>query len=237
MGGFVAGEVARERFGVLLDQVDVAYAQMRELSSDEVGNAFRVQMAERIEGQERTNRGLMYRVFAEIVDPPDEVAMAAAALDQLWARLRIAPKEIKRRMKLARRIRPRRRLTGPPALAPELVEVAAAVAAGAIGEDHLRIICYARDGGCTRPKCLEPGYHCEVHHSPDFGRGGATDADKLFFGCGPDHARVSRGQLRTEVTEGGRLGWSDGTGAPEINHAHHPEELLHNDPDPPENAG
>ena len=29
-----------------------------------------------------------------------------------------------------------------------------------------RIICYSRDGGCTHPNCLAPGYHCEVHHAP-----------------------------------------------------------------------
>ena len=29
-----------------------------------------------------------------------------------------------------------------------------------------RIICYARDRGCTRPGCTEPGYHCETHHDP-----------------------------------------------------------------------
>ena len=28
-----------------------------------------------------------------------------------------------------------------------------------------RLICYARDRGCTRPNCLESGYRCEVHHS------------------------------------------------------------------------
>jgi hypothetical protein len=56
-----------------------------------------------------------------------------------------------------------------------------------------RIICYARDGGCTRPNCLQPGYHCEVHHSPDWTPHGATDADKLFFACGPDHKRVTDG--------------------------------------------
>jgi hypothetical protein len=32
----------------------------------------------------------------------------------------------------------------------------------------------------------------------------------------------------------GRLGWTDGTRPPEINHAHHPDELLHRDPDPPD---
>jgi hypothetical protein len=97
-----------------------------------------------------------------------------------------------------------------------------------------RLICHARDRGCTRPNCLEPGYRCEVHHSPDWARGGRTDADKLFFACGEDHGLASRGELRTRVTESGRLGWADGTGSPEINHAHHPDELLRGDPDPPE---
>jgi hypothetical protein len=455
MGEFITGAAARERFRVLLDQVDDAYAQMRQLSSDEVGGVFRVEMAERLESQERTNRGLMYRVFAQIADPPDEVALVGALIDSLWARLRIPPKEIKRRMKMAARIRPRRQLVGPP-LAPDLPEVADAVAAGAIGEDHLRsitaamdrlpscvsaddrveverslvreavkndaeivkavgrhideifnpdgdfdeadrarrrgmvlgpqgpdgmsrlwgwidpetrcyveaataavrpgrhlpdgaiaekpddrspsqrchdgiklglkagiasgelgahrghavtviarttlaelnqaahavndpgvpmpspartggdtalpmrdlirmaadgihylavfedhsdrplylgrqkriatadqrVICYSRDGGCTRPNCVAPGYHSEVHHSTDWAAGGATDADMLFFACGPDHADISNGRWRTTVTESGRLAWTNGARPPEINHAHHPEELLRRDPDP-----
>ena len=439
---------------MLLDAVDDAYAQIRELSSDEVGNAFRVELAERLEGQARVNRGLMYRVFGQIADPPDE-AYAPTVVDVLWARLRITPKEIKRRMKVAARIRPRRQLAGPP-LEPELVEVAAAVEAGAIGEDHLRaitaamdvlpssvsaedradvqrslvaqackndvdivkaaareidaifnpdgdydeadrarrrglvlgpqgrdgmsqlrgridpetrcyleavtaavrpgrhlpdgtieqtpdtrsaaqrchdglklglkagiasgelgshrghavtviarttlaelnqaahavcdpsvpmpgparsggdtavpmrdlirmaadaihylavfddhsdrpiylgrqkriatadqrIICYARDGGCTRPNCTAPGYHSEVHHAIDWADDGETNADLLYFACGPDHKRVSGGHWQTIVTDTGRLGWTDGTGPPQINHAHHPNELLRNDDDP-----
>ena len=457
MGEFITGEAAREKFCVLADQVDDAYAQMRELSSDEVGSAFRVQMAERLEAQERTNRGLMYRMFGEIADPPDEVGLVADLIDSLWARLRIPPKEIKRRMKVAARIRPRRQLVGPP-LDPPLPQVAEAVESGTIGEDHLRaitaaldrlpscvsavdrveveaslvreaakndaeivktagrrideifnpdgdfdeadrarrrglvlgpqgpdgmsrlngwidpetrcyvetvtaaarpgrhlpdgtiaeipddrspsqrchdgiklglkagiasgelgqhrgipvtviarttlaelnqaahavtnpdipmptpartggdtalpmrdlirmaadgihylavfadhsdrpiylgrqkrlatadqrIICYSRDGGCTRPNCLAPGYHSEVHHSPDWVAGGATNADMLFFACGPDHQRATTGQWQTTVTDSGRLAWTNGTRPPEINHAHHPDELLHNDPDPPE---
>jgi hypothetical protein len=98
-----------------------------------------------------------------------------------------------------------------------------------------RIICYARDGGCTRPNCLEPGYHSEVHHSPDWAAGGTTDADTLFFACGPDHKRVSDGDWETTVTDTGRLAWTNGTKPPEINHAHHPEELLRGDTDPPDN--
>ena len=95
---------------------------------------------------------------------------------------------------------------------------------------------YARDRGCTRPNCLEPGYRCEVHQSPDWADGGRTDADKLFFACGCDHGVASRGERRTEVTDSGRLGWTDGSGPSAINHAHHPDELLRGDPDPPEDV-
>ena len=90
MGGFVTGEAARERFRELADQVDAAYDEMRALSSDQAGNEFRTEWAERLEFQERTNRGLMYRVFGEIADPPDEVAMAPVMVNSLAARLRVA---------------------------------------------------------------------------------------------------------------------------------------------------
>ncbi|KAA8939205.1 MAG: hypothetical protein F6Q13_19360 [Mycobacterium sp.] len=65
-----------------------------------------------------------------------------------------------------------------------------------------------------------------MHHAADWARGGTTDADKLFFGCAPDHAAATRGQYTTTITEKGRLAWSDGTGPPRVNHIHHPEELL-----------
>jgi Domain of unknown function (DUF222) len=455
MAAGIGADEARERINAALDAVDAAYDVLRDTPSTLVGNAFRIDAAARLETQQRTNRGVMYRVFGEIADPPDEVGAVAVARSTLWKRLRITPQEITRRFKLAARIQPRRSLTGP-ALAPELPELAAAVAAGAVGQDHIdavcravdvlpacvsptdvaaaertlvqhagavdagivvklgqriadylnpdglfsdedrarrrglhlgrqgadgmsrlsglldpearayfeaieaavrpgrhqpdagpesrddrssgqrchdalklglktaiasgglgvhrghpvtvvitttlaeldqaaraavdpsvpmpapartgggsrlpmrdvirmaanaihylavfddhterplylgrqkriatadqRLICYARDRGCTRPNCLESGYRCEVHHSDDWGRGGRTDTDKLYFLCGCDHGMVSRGEAHTVVTESGRLGWSDGTGPPEINHAHHPDELLRGDPDPP----
>jgi hypothetical protein len=456
MGSAISAEQAQQQISAALDAIDAAHDVLRDTSSDVVGNEFRVDVAERLETQERTNRGLMYRYFGEIADPPDESGAIAAMRSTLWQRLRLTPKEITRRFKLAGRIRPRRSLTGPP-VPPELPALAAAVEAGTVGEDHIRavcravdvlparvspadaaaaertlvdhattvdagivtklgqqiadylnpdglfsdedrarrrglylgpqgpdgmsklsglldpearayfeaieaavrpgrhlpdstdpetrddrtpaqrchdafklgletaiasgglgvhrghpvtavvtttlaelnqaahaavdssipmpapaltgggsrlpmrdliamaaktihylavfddhtkrplylgrqkrvatadqrLICYARDRGCTRPHCLVPGYYCEVHHSPDFARGGRTDADKLYFGCGSDHAMATHGQLRTVVTDSGRLGWTDGTGPPEINHAHHPDELLRGDPDPP----
>ena len=456
MGSAISAGQAREQILAALDAIDAAHTAVRETSSALVGNTFRVTVAERLETQERANRGLMYRFFGEIADPPDGAGAIAVERSALWKRLRITPQEITRRFKLAARIRPRRSLTGP-AVAPELPELAAAVVAGTVGDDHIkavcravdvlpacvspadvaaaertlvehasavdagivvklgqriadylnpdglfssedrarrrglhlgpqgpdgmsrlnglldpetrayfealdaavrpgrhqpdegaaarddrspgqrchdalklglktaiasgglgvhrghpvtvvitttlaeldqaaraavdpavpmpapartgggsrlpmrdvirmaasaihylavfddhaerplylgrqkriasadqRLICYARDRGCTRPNCLESGYRCEVHHSDDWAHGGCTDADKLYFLCSPDHGMASRGESRTIVTESGRLGWTDGTGPPEINHAHHPDELLSGDPDPPD---
>ena len=452
----IGTQEAQERINAALDAVDAAYDLLRDTPSTLVGNDFRIDVAARLETQERTNRGLMYRLFGEIADPPDELGAVAMARSALWERLRITPSEITRRFRLAARIRPRRSLTGP-SVAPELPELAAAVEAGAVSEAHIvavcravdvlpacvspdnvaaaerslvrhartvdasivvklgqriadylnpdglfsdddrarrrglhlgrqgadgmsrlsglldpearayfeaveaavrpgrhqpegdlaardgrspgqrchdalklgletaiasgglgvhrghpvtvvitttlaeldqaaraavdpsvpmpasartgggsqlpmrdlirmaasaihylavfddhterplylgrqkriasadqRLICYARDRGCTRPNCLESGYRCEVHHSDDWRRGGRTDADKLYFLCGCDHGVVSRGEAQTVVTASGRLGWTDGTGPPEVNHAHHPDELLRGDPDPPD---
>ena len=88
----MTGEAARERFRALADQVESAYAEIRCRSSDEVGNEFRVEMAEHLETQERSNRGLMYRVFGEIADPPDQTAMVPAVVNSLAGRLRRAPR-------------------------------------------------------------------------------------------------------------------------------------------------
>jgi hypothetical protein len=161
VGEFITGEAARERFRELADVVDAAHDEMRALSSDEVGNGFRVELAERLEAQERTNRGLMYRVFGQIADPPDEDGCVPAVLDKLWARLRIPPNEIKRRIKMAARIRPRRQLCGEP-LPPELPMVAEAVEHGTIGEDHLRAICGAMD---RLPSGVSPTERDDVERS------------------------------------------------------------------------
>ncbi|HEX9832834.1 MAG TPA: HNH nuclease, partial [Mycobacterium sp.] len=72
------------------------------------------------------------------------------------------------------------------------------------------------------------------HHAIDWAAGGKTDTDMLFFACGPDHTEVTKGRWRTTVTNTGRLAWTNGTRPPETNHTHHPDELLRNDPDPPE---
>jgi len=113
MGSRASAEEARERIAAALDAIDAAHAVQRDTSSDVVGNNFRVDVAERLETQLRANRGLMYRFFGEIADPPDGGESIPAVRARLQARLRVTPGEVVRRFKLAARIRPRRSLTGP----------------------------------------------------------------------------------------------------------------------------
>ncbi len=146
---FLTADAAREQLSADLDAIDAALARIRETSTDLVGNAFRITVAERLENQDRTNRGLSYRMLGEIVDPPDGVEGPALpsgvrVRELLWKKLRITPAEVRRRVKLAARIRPRRSLTGPP-LPPELPALADAVEAGDVGEDHVREVCKALD--------------------------------------------------------------------------------------------
>lgn len=454
---FLTADAARAQVSADLDAIDAAHDRLRETSTDLVGNAFRITVAERLETQSRVNRGLSYRVLGELFDPPDghedpELPAEVRVRDLLWKKLRITQAELRRRVKLAARIRPRRTLTGQP-LPPELPVLADAVAAGGVGDDHIsevckaldalpncvsvadkenaeqvlvehavkqdsafvavlgrriadtlnpdglfderdranrrglalskqgpdgmsrlsgwltpearayveavgaavrpgrhhpdadkpvvdaetdcrtsaqrlhdavtpalkagigsgelgshrgiattvivtttlsdivqagqamadpsvpmprpartgggsalpmrdlinmasnsihylavfedhsnrplylgrskriatadqRIICYARDRGCTRPNCTVSGYDCEVHHAPRWHPNGRTDADSLYFACGADNAVAEEDDVRTTVTRDGRLAWSDGTGPPEVNRIHHPEELL-----------
>ena len=112
--GFLGAEAAEQRISAALGAIDAAHAVLRETGSDVVGNDFRVGVAERLETQQRTNRGLMYRFFGEIAEPPDGRESVPALRARLGARLRIPPGELVRRFKLAARIRPRRSLTGPP---------------------------------------------------------------------------------------------------------------------------
>jgi hypothetical protein len=161
MGSFVTAEAARERYRELSDQVEAAYAEMRTLPCDQVGNEFRVELAQRLENQDRTNRGLTYAVFGHIADPPDQTAMAPALVNTMAARLRLPPKEIKRRIKTAARICPRRQLTGPP-LPPELALVAEAMAAAMIGEDHLQVISGVLD---RLPSCVSVTDRADVEAS------------------------------------------------------------------------
>ena len=146
---FVSPEAARARIEADLDVIDAAVGRLGETSTDLVGNAFRVEVAERLEQLDRVVRGLSYRMFAELADPPDgdDGALEGPGVrlrDVLARRLRIVPAEVRRRFRVAARITARRSVTGAP-VGAELPALAAAVAAGALGEDHIREVCRAID--------------------------------------------------------------------------------------------
>src|ERR1700691_3285501 len=157
MGPAISAEQARERIGAALDAIDTAHDLLRDTPSDLVGNRFRVDVAARLETQERANRGLMYRIFAEIADPPDETGSIPQMRSVLWKRLRITPNEITRRFKLAVRIRPRRSLTGQP-LPPELPTLGGRRAAGRGGESPHRGIFRGVRG--VAGICFPPRHDC-----------------------------------------------------------------------------
>src|SRR6201997_4504701 len=148
MTACITSEAARERMSTALDLIDDGLALLRETPSDTVGNKFRVEVAERLETQQRANGGMSYRMFGELFEPPDgpdpNMVEDASLRDMLWARLRITPAEIRRRARVAARIAPRRALTGP-LLEPELPALAAAVANGLVGDGHIREVCRALD--------------------------------------------------------------------------------------------
>lgn len=92
-----------------------------------MGTAFRIEIAQRLEAQQRANRGLSYRISAEISAPvagADDPGLPAGVKvrDVLASRLRLTAAEVKRRFRVAARIRPRRSLTGPD-LQPGLPEL------------------------------------------------------------------------------------------------------------------
>ena len=70
-------EQAQERISAALDAIDAAHDVLGGTSSDLVSNNFRVNVAERLETQDRVNRGLMYRFFAEIAETAKLARQAA----------------------------------------------------------------------------------------------------------------------------------------------------------------
>lgn len=203
MGEFITSAVARERISAALDAIDDAHRVLRETAPDEVGAAFRMAMAERLELQERINRGVMYRIVGQLADPPDEAGSAPGWVQNLAARLRVTPAEVKRRTKVAERILPRRSVLGE-LLQPTLSAVAKAVAAGTIGEDHVKVITTTMD---KLPSCVSVTERADVEASlvreaaksdAEIVRAAANRIDEIFNPDG-DFDEVDRARRRGVV--------------------------------------
>src|SRR4051812_1157600 len=145
---FLSTEAARAAVVRELDVIDAALDRLRATSTDMVGNAFRVQVVERLETQHRLNRGLSYRLFGEMADPPDGDERPVTSgpgvrlRDVLASPLHLTTSEVRRRFRVAARLTVRRSLIGTP-LPPELPALADAVESGAVGEDHIHQVCKA----------------------------------------------------------------------------------------------
>ncbi|MET4431267.1 HNH endonuclease signature motif containing protein [Mycolicibacterium sp. 624] len=94
-----------------------------------------------------------------------------------------------------------------------------------------RIVLYARDRGCTRPGCTASGYTCQAHHAvADWKNGGQTNIDDLTLACGPDNRLIELTEWTTRKRKDGRTEWIPpphlDTGQTRVNDLHHPERML-----------
>ena len=97
-----------------------------------------------------------------------------------------------------------------------------------------RIMLLAKEGGCTRPGCTAPAYHCEVHHVSGWTTTFYTDIHDLTLACGP-HNRLAEKGWTTRKNAKGTTQWIPPAhldhGQPRTNTFHHPEKLFAPDDD------
>ncbi|MDP7721863.1 HNH endonuclease signature motif containing protein [Mycobacterium sp. TY814] len=99
-----------------------------------------------------------------------------------------------------------------------------------------RMMLLAKEGGCTRPGCDTPGYHCQVHHVSGWTNTYLTDIHDLTLACGPDNRLAEKGWT-TRKNAHGHTEWLPPAhhdhGQPRINTFHHPEKLFAPEDDEP----
>ncbi len=99
-----------------------------------------------------------------------------------------------------------------------------------------RIMLYAKERGCTKPRCDAPAYHSQVHHIQGWTNTHRTDINDLTLACGPDNRLAEKGWT-TRKNAKGDTEWLPPPhldyGQPRINTYHHPEKLLAPDDDEP----
>jgi len=140
-GAGVSGGVA-DAGSVLtvLDDLDAVYEKLAGIALDRLGSAELLAVAERLEIHRRRQPAVEHRVLHHLTGQ----ATAAEAGGKSWKevlsiRLGISGGEARRRLAEAQDLGPRQAITGQP-LDPQLPNVAAAQAAGAIGGEQVAII-------------------------------------------------------------------------------------------------
>ncbi len=102
-----------------------------------------------------------------------------------------------------------------------------------------RLALIAAEGGCTKPGCAVPADRCQVHHANrGWADGGHTNIDELTMACDSDHAGITDTPLGWRTAVGGdpnypgRCAWTPPAHLqrpPQVNHSHHPDELIAGD--------
>ena len=148
MSSVIGPEAARDEIGAALDAATrscPAAGRVLGCGGQRVPGRGRRTAGGPKQGQPRIDVSVLRR-DREPPDGPDDPALPAGTVmcELLWQRLRITPGEVRRRLRIAARISPRRSLTGP-VLPPELPHLAAAVEDGDIDDDHIDAVCKALD--------------------------------------------------------------------------------------------
>ncbi len=129
----------REAVLAAYDNLDAAFDKVLELSFDALTEPEKLNLESRMERNLRRAPVVEHRLINSLADVDPKALGGTSLVDVLATRLQISKKEARRRIKEAEELGPRRALTGEP-LAPLRPNVAAALARGQIGSEHVRII-------------------------------------------------------------------------------------------------
>ena len=134
------GVVDDEAAMAAMDGLDAALDAVAALRFDTMTNLQRLAVLNRHEASARRMAAIDHQLIARLSAEASPVELGAKSMTEvLVARLRISRDDAQRRLGEAADLGPRTALTGEP-LQPALAKVAAAQAAGLIGQDHVEII-------------------------------------------------------------------------------------------------
>ena len=123
-----------------VDAIVAGLADLQSASVDDVTHPELLAQLDRLKSVTWALPAVEQRILARLASESDPKALGGTSLANVLAtRMRISPREARRRIADTEDLGPRRALTGEP-LEPCLAETAAAQARGAIGAEHVRII-------------------------------------------------------------------------------------------------
>jgi hypothetical protein len=123
-----------------VDMIVAGLARVQSASADELTHPELLAQLDRLKSVTWALPAVEQRLLARLACESDPKALGGTSLANVLAtRMRISPREARRRLADTEDLGPRQALTGEP-LEPRLTTTAAAQAGGAIGPEHVRII-------------------------------------------------------------------------------------------------